>query len=285
MQRLTPLWLLKYLPNMLACHVTIIHGLKGPSNTITCGEASSHLAIGEAFRVIQRGDADLAICGGAETKVQPMGVLRQLLLDRLTTQHNEAPADALRPFDDEASGTVVGEGGGLFILEDVQHARARGARIYAEVVGFGATQDIFHLTRPSPSGTPYANAISKALADAQTPSADVDLIIPCGIGIPSHDDAELNGLAEVFGDRLSDVRLAPIKAQIGNLSAGNGVDAAATVLAIHHGVVPPAMNTQRTNRRRLNVHTSARSLPTELAVSSVCSLGGQNAALVFRQFE
>src|SRR5690606_25661457 len=104
MTQLTPLWLLKYLPNMLACHVTIIHQLKGPSNTITCADASSHLAIGEAFRTIQRGDADLAICGGAESRMNPMGFMRYNLLNRLTTTQNDTPEQALRPFDAEASG-------------------------------------------------------------------------------------------------------------------------------------------------------------------------------------
>src|SRR3712207_1190328 len=110
---------------MLACHVTIIHELKGPSNTIACADASSHLAIGEAFRTVQRGAADLAICGGAETKVQPMGLMRQCLLKRVTERHNDAPESAVRPFDAEASGTAVGEGGGLFILEKYEHAKAR----------------------------------------------------------------------------------------------------------------------------------------------------------------
>ncbi len=125
MNQLTPLWLLKYLPNMLACHVTIVHGLKGPSNTITCADASSHLAIGEAFRTIQRGDADVAICGGAETKVIPMNMLRQTLLKRVTETHNESPGQAVRPFDADADGTAAAEGGGLLILEDYDHAQAR----------------------------------------------------------------------------------------------------------------------------------------------------------------
>src|SRR6476619_2286378 len=116
MTQLTPLWLLKYLPNMLACHVTIIHELKGPSNTITCADASSHLAIGEAFRTIQRGNADLAICGGAETKVNPMGLVRHGLLRRLNETNNDSPQKAIRPFDAEAAGTAHGEGGGLLIL-------------------------------------------------------------------------------------------------------------------------------------------------------------------------
>src|SRR5215207_4366611 len=138
---LTPLWLLKYLPNMLACHVTIIHELKGPSNTITCADASSHLAIGEAFRTIQRGKADLAICGGAESKVNPMGMIRHALLKRLNETGNDAPEQAIRPFDSDAAGMAHGEGGGLLILEEYEHAKSRGAKIYAELVGFGASQD------------------------------------------------------------------------------------------------------------------------------------------------
>src|SRR4051794_4839795 len=128
MSQLTPLWLLKYLPNMLACHVTIVHELKGPSNTITCADASSHLAIGEAFRTVQRGAADLAICGGAETKVVPMNFMRQLLLKRVTTTHNDTPQTAVRPFDADADGTAAAEGGGLFIIEEYEHAKARGAK-------------------------------------------------------------------------------------------------------------------------------------------------------------
>src|SRR5258706_5595678 len=133
MNQLTPLWLLKYLPNMLACHVTIIHQLKGPSNTITCADASSHLAIGEAFRTIQRGNADLAICGGAESKVNPMGHMRQTLVKRLS-ERNDAPDQAVRPFDVDANGTAIAEGGGLLILEEYERAKARGAKIYAELV-------------------------------------------------------------------------------------------------------------------------------------------------------
>src|SRR3954454_5125840 len=165
MSQLTPLWLLKYLPNMLACHVTIVHELKGPSNTITCADASSHLAIGEAFRTIQRGSADLAICGGAETKVVPMSHMRQILLKRLTNTHNDTPQTAVRPFDSEADGTAAAEGGGLFILEEYEHAKARGAKMYAELVGFGPSQDSYRITEPDPKGDSYSRAVSKALAD------------------------------------------------------------------------------------------------------------------------
>lgn len=284
MQQLTPLWLLKYLPNMLACHVTIIHGLMGPSNTITCAEASSHLAIGEAFRTIQRGKAELAICGGAESRVNPMGLMRQQLLGRLNSTFNDRPADAVRPFDKDAAGSVMGEGGGLLVLEEYEHAKARSAKIYCELVGFGASQDAYSPTEPDPSGHSYGRAIASALRDAKASAADVDLIVPHGLGIAKFDQAELNGLKSVFGDSLSKPLCAPIKAQMGNLNAGTGVDAATAALSVYHNKVAPAVNTKNLiNGAKLNVSTSAREQEVNLAVTSTYALGGQNAALVFRK--
>jgi 3-oxoacyl-[acyl-carrier-protein] synthase II len=283
MNQLTPLWLLKYLPNMLACHVTIVHQLRGPSNTITCADASSHLAIGEAFRTIQRGDADLAICGGAESKVNLMGLIRHCLLKRLT-ENNAAPDQAVRPFDAEASGTAIAEGGGLFILEEYDRAKARGARIYAELVGFGASQDTHKITDPAPTGHSYAKAVQNALADANLPPAAVNLLVPNGLGIPSHDRAELTGLISTFGRGLSRIPFAPIKSQTGNLAAGSGVDAATAVLALHHNTVPAATNTKKVlDGQALNVSPEPREQKIDVAVSSVYSLGGQNAALVFKK--
>jgi 3-oxoacyl-[acyl-carrier-protein] synthase II len=284
MNQLTPLWLLKYLPNMLACHVTIIHELKGPSNTITCADASSHLAIGEAFRTIQRGKADLAICGGAESKVNPMGLMRQSLLKRLSESNNESPADAVRPFDADATGTAIGEGGGLLILEEFEHAKARGAKIFAELVGFGASQDTHKITEPSPTGHSYGKAIAKALADGNLPPTAVNLLIPFGLGIASHDRAELNGLAQVFGAGLERIPLSPIKAQTGSLAAGNGVEAVAAAMAVSTGKIPAAINTRKIiDNKKLNVSHETRDAKVNVAVTSVYSLGGQNAALVFKK--
>ena len=284
MTQLTPLWLLKYLPNMLACHVTIIHGLMGPSNTITCADASSHLAIGEAFRTIQRGKADYAICGGAESRVNPMGLIRQQLLHRLTTTSNDDPENAVRPFDTQASGTVIGEGGGLLILEEYEHAKARGAKIYAELVGFAASQDTYSVTEPDPTGHSYGKAIENALKDAKANVSDIDLLIPHGLGIPTHDAAELNGLKKALGDALATIPFAPLKAQIGNCAAGSGIDAATAVLSIAHGKIPPAINTARPiDDMTFNTSPTSRDQPVKLAVSSTYSLGGQNAALVFKQ--
>ncbi|MGA2498877.1 MAG: beta-ketoacyl-[acyl-carrier-protein] synthase family protein [Tepidisphaeraceae bacterium] len=284
MNQLTPLWLLKYLPNMLACHVTIIHQLKGPSNTITCQDASSHLAIGEAFRTIQRGSADLAICGGAESRLNPMGMIRQCLLKRLSEKHNDSPADAVRPFDTGATGSAIGEGGGLFIIEEYDHAKARGAKIYAELVGFAASQDAYKIDEPDPSGHAYGKAIAKALTEADVNPSQVDCLVPHGLGIAAFDRAELAGLTNIFGDALATVPFAPIKAQTGNLAAGSGMDAAAAVLAIHHGKIPPAINTKTAiDGRTLNVAATPREQTVNVAVSCVYSLGGQNAALVFKK--
>jgi 3-oxoacyl-[acyl-carrier-protein] synthase II len=284
MTQLTPLWLLKYLPNMPACHVTIIHQLKGPSNTITCADASSHLAIGEAFRTIQRGKADLAICGGAESKINQMGMLRQTLLKRLNESSNDTPDQAVRPFDNDARGTVLGEGGGLLILEEYERARGRNAKIYAELVGFAASQDSYRVDQPEPSGHSYGKAVSNALADAKLSADDVDLLVPTGIGISSHHRAEISGLAAALGARLQSVALSPIKAQTGSLAAGSGVDAATAVLAIHHGKIPPAINTRKfPHGMTFNVSPEAREAKLNVSITSIYSLGGQNAALVFKR--
>ncbi len=184
-----------------------------------------------------------------------------------------------------ATGSAIGEGGGLFIIEELDHARKRGAKIYAELVGFGASQDSYKIDEPDPSGHAYAKAVAKAMAEADVDPAQVDCLVPHGLGIPAFDRAELAGLANVFGEeRLAGVPLAPIKAQTGNLAAGSGMDAAAAVLAIHHGRIPPAINTRHVmDGRSLNVAAGPREQAVKVAVSSVYSLGGQNAALVFRK--
>jgi 3-oxoacyl-[acyl-carrier-protein] synthase II len=211
-------------------------------------------------------------------------MVRHTLLRRLNETHNDSPESALRPFDADAAGMVHGEGGGLLILEELEHAKARGAKVYAELVGFGASQDTHSLTDPDPTGHSYGKAIANALADANLPPASVDLLIPCGLGIVSHDKAELNGLSQVFGNGLDRVPVAPIKSQIGNLAAGSGAEAAAALLAIRDKKIPPALNTRKClDNRKLNVALETRDQDVKVSVSSVYSLGGQNAALVFKQ--
>ena len=166
LELITPLWLLKYLPNMLACHISIIHDIQGPSNTITCAEASAHLAIGEAAQVIARGDADIALTGGAETKVHPLLLVRQFLLHRMTAWR-DAPEAACRPFDADARGSIFGEGAAMVVLENIDHARKRGARILAELVGVGLSHSINPAyERLEPDGKGLQIAMGKAMEDA-----------------------------------------------------------------------------------------------------------------------
>lgn len=287
MNNLTPLWLLKFLPNMLACHVTIVHDCQAPSNTITCGEASSHLAIGEAFRTIERGAADICICGGAESKVNPMGLMRQSLLGRLVTDCNDDPISACRPFDVDRSGTVVGEGAGLIILEELEHAKARGANIYAEVVGFGASVNATHWLEPQADGRAQALAMNKALSDAGAVADDIDLINASGVGTKMHDASEAAAIRSVFGERGSTVPILATKGALGVNGAGSGaIDLAVTVMAMQRGVIPPSLNTNRVDPDcGLNVvHGDPIDSHAEWVMSAACALsGGQTAALVLRR--
>ena len=288
MSNLTPLWLLKFLPNMLACHVTIVHDAQAPSNTITCGEASSHLAMGEALRTIARGAADLCICGGAESKLNPMGLMRQQLLGRLTTTHNEDPQQACRPFDAARDGTVISEGGGLLIIEELEHARTRGARIYGEVVGFGASSNARSWSAPDPEGRGIATCIRRALEDAQIGPADVELIVPQGVGTVPHDLSEAAGIRAALGARGAEVPVLATKGAIGNNGAGSGaIDLAVAVKALEHNTIPPSQNTDRVDPEcNLNVITGrAIDAPVGAVLSTSYALsGGQCAALVIRKY-
>ncbi len=289
MQNLTPLWLLKFLPNMLACHVTIVHDAQAPSNTITCGEASSHLAIGEAFRTIGCGDADVCICGGAESKINPMALARPQLLDRLNTSDNDSPQRASRAFASDASGMVASEGGGLIILEDLDRAKTRGARIYAEVVGFGAATNTRSWHQPEPDGESIAFAIHNALSNADASAADVDLVNPFGTGIPAFDVAEATAYCKVIGDRLTQIPAMTTRGAVGVNGAGTGsIDFAATVLALANATTPPSINTApRLDQSDLQfVDQDPVDAPVSLAVTTSYALsGGQAAALVLRKYQ
>ncbi len=294
MQNLYPLWLLKYLPNMLACHVTIIHETQGPSNTITCGDTSAALSIGESLRVIQRGAADLCFCGGADSKINPMAFLRQLLAERLTTRHNDTPGSAVRPFCKTAAGTALGEGGGIAILEALETfqqraAHTEGLRAYGEVIGFGASQTIHVESRnrlPDPDGEGIELAVEAALNDASIGPDQIDLIVPYGLGEPACDRAEANALRRLLGARLADVPLTPTKALAGHCCAGAGaLDLCVAAAALAEQTVPARINCDQP-LDGLNA-AAAPSTPADLKHVLVVStgMGGQNAALVLRRME
>jgi len=291
MDNLPPLWMLKYLPNMLACHVTIIHGCEGPSNTITCAEASSLLSLGESRRVIERGDADLCFSGGAESKLSLMALMRAEFTGRLAATGDETDGGGIvRPFDPDAPGTLLAEGGGILILEAEDAARARGARVYARLSGFGAAQSATGYL-PMGQATPEAEsealelAIAGALRDAGLSPHDIDAVSSHALGWPGHDAAELRALRTVFRDRLSDIELIATAPFVGDMGAGHGaVQVAAAALALFHQTLPARLNagTPPAGVRAHAVASRAAALRHVLVVST--SIGGQNAAAVLSRF-
>jgi 3-oxoacyl-[acyl-carrier-protein] synthase II len=231
-----PLWMLKYLPNMLACHVSILHNAQGPNNTITQNDVAGLLALGEAYRILCRDDADFFLVGGAESKINPLSLVRQSLFQALS-RRNDAPEKACRPFDRNRDGIVLGEGGGVLVLEELEHARKRGARVYAELVGFGAAFD------RERSGKGLARAIRAALHDAGVGPEEVDHVNAQGFGGVKSDSWEALGVQEVFGNVSPPVPVFAPKSYLGNLGAGAGTtELAASVLALAHGVCPATLN-------------------------------------------
>lgn len=291
LSNLQPLWMLKYLPNMLACHVTIIHGLEGPSNTLTCGEASGLLSIGESCRVIERGAADVCFTGGAESKVNVMGLLRAELAGKVgETRDTTDGADLVKPYDPRSIG-IPGEAGGIVVVEAMDEARKRGARVYAEVVGFGAAQggwppyatreERASITAVQNRGLGYA--IERALRDAGISADKIDAIVPQAAGSKIEDEGEYRTLQLIFGERLARIPLVTITPNIGNSWAGSGGVAAAVAAKMLSEQAIPA----RVHRGRPAdglAAGSAVSSRTELRYVLVCSssLGGQNAALVLK---
>jgi 3-oxoacyl-[acyl-carrier-protein] synthase II len=286
LELVTPLWLLKYLPNMLACHIGIIHDIEGPSNSITCAEASAHLAITEAAQIIARGDADIALAGGAEAKVNPMIMIRQCLLKRVTSENNDEPASACRPFDADAKGSVFGEAAGIVILENLENAQRRGAKIYAEVVGTGQSNNINpvyeHL---EPDGYGLQIAIEKAMADAQIEPKDLGLVIPHGTGIAADDLAEAKAIQAALGDAAAKTAVWPTKSMLSNTGAASGaIDLVAAVCAMVGGRIPAAKNCDR-KADGCNLNIVKQPQETDIRYALCCSYtyGGQTAAVVLKR--
>jgi 3-oxoacyl-[acyl-carrier-protein] synthase II len=282
-ENLTPLWLLKYLPNMLSCHVTIIHDAEGPSNCITCGDASGQLAIGESARWIRRGTCDVAFAGGAESKINPMGMARQQLLNRLCTSRADQPAQAVRPFDTSAAGTAIGEGGALLMLEELDRAKARGARIYAEVVGQGAACDPAGIDVTQPTSGSLHLAAKAALGNAGLTGEDVDLVVALGTGVPGEDRLESGAWAEALGRSVPAVSTT---GAMGQLFAGSGaVQAAVACLAIQHQVVPGTVNFHEGFGEDLDLSAQPREGRIDCVLAGATSVGGQSAVVALKRYE
>jgi 3-oxoacyl-[acyl-carrier-protein] synthase II len=282
---LTPLWLLKYLPNMPACHIAIIHDIQGPNNSITSAEAAAHLAVGEAADVIARGDADVALAGGCDAKVNPIMMLRQCLLKRTTSENNDDPESALRPFDADAKGSVFGEGSGMVILEEFERAKQRNAKIYAELVGVGSSNNINpayeHL---EPDGKAIRFAIENALDNAAIRPDQLDLIIPHGLGIPADDRAEAEAIKNALGNAVDKIAVWPTKSMLSATgAAGGALDLIAAAKAIDQSRIGPAKNYK--NKARgcdLNISPQAQKKNIRYALCSSYTFGGQTAALILK---
>ena len=287
MSNLTPLWLLKYLPNMLSCHVTIIHGCEGPSNAIVCGDVSGHLSIGEAARWIQRGAADAAVAGGGESKLNPMGLLRQTLLNRLCVGYNDEPATACRPFDAGHRGTVVGEGGGVVVLEELDSAVRRGATIYGEVVGFGGACDPGGMDVLRPTVGSLDLAVGNALKDAGIAADDVDVIVTHGTGVSAEDRAEADAWAEALGETARTTPAVAITGAIGSLFAGaGGVEVIVAAMALHTQSVPPTVNfAAAAEGCNLGLAGRTRDGNFTYAATGAFAVGGQSGALILKKYE
>jgi 3-oxoacyl-[acyl-carrier-protein] synthase II len=284
---LFPLWLLKYLPNMIAAHISLLHNAQGPNNTIVTACAAGTQAVGEAFRLIARDDADVCLAGGADSRIDPLLLLAYRALGALSPAMRPAE-EVSRPFDAARDGFVLGEGAGVLMLEELEHAKKRGAVIYAEVLGLGSSFDAYSITKPDPEAGGAARAIDWALKEARINPSDVDYINAHGTSTRLNDQMETTAVKRIFGEGASALPLSSIKSMIGHLiGAAGAVEAAALVLTLQDGVLPPTINySQRDPLCDLDyVPNTAREIPVRVALSTSFGFGGQNAALVLSRFD
>ncbi len=286
-EALFPLWILKYLPNMVAAHISMAVNAQGPNNTITTACAAGTQAVGEAFRLIARDDADIVLAGGADSRIDPLLLLAYNALGALS-QSDRPPAQVSRPFDGGRDGFVLGEGAGVLVLEELEHAKKRGATIYAEVLGLGSSFDAYAVTKPDPEAKGAARAIREALREARVDPKDVDYINAHGTSTRLNDAMETFAVKRVFGEGAKALPLSSIKSMVGHLiGAAGAVEAAALALTMHTGALPPTINqTHPDPECDLDyVPNTAREMPAKIAVSTSFGFGGQNAALVMKQFK
>lgn len=286
-RRIDALYMPTFIYNMAACHVAMAYGLHGPTTAPVLACATGTYAIGEAARTVHRGDALVAVCGGTDAGVTALNAMAFGVIGALAPPGDD-PAQAVRPFDARRQGTAGGEGCGVLVLEQLEHALARGARIYAELAGFGATEDAFHLTAPAPSGEYAALAIRRALEDAELSPGDVDHISAHGTGTPMNDAAETQAIKQALGQHAYRVAVSGIKSMIGHTAGAAGALAAiGCAKAIETGIVPPTINYEQPDPAcDLDyVPNQARRQEVRVALANAFGFGGQNAVVLLRRFE
>ncbi|MEI6359005.1 MAG: beta-ketoacyl-ACP synthase II [Synechococcus sp. ELA619] len=283
--RVSPFCVPMMIPNMATGLTAIALGAKGPSSAVATACAAGSNAIGDAYRLIQMGLADAMVCGGAESAITPLGVAGFASAKALSFR-NDDPATASRPFDAERNGFVIGEGAGVIVLESLDHARARGAEILAEVVGYGMTCDAHHITSPSPGGIGGAEAMRLALADARIEAAAVDYVNAHGTSTQANDSNETAAIKSALGERAYQIPVSSTKSMTGHLLGGSGgIEAVAAVLAIGHNLVPPTINYQNPDPAcDLDVvPNQAREQTLNVVLSNSFGFGGHNVCLAFRR--
>jgi len=284
--RTSPFLIPMLIVNMAAGLVSMRFGAKGPNSSVVTACATGNHALGDATRIIQRGDADVMIAGGAEAIIVPLTMAGFCAMKAMSTRNDE-PEKASRPFDLHRDGFVCGEGGGIVVLESLEHAVRRDARIYAEIIGYGMTGDAHHMTAPDPEGDGAARAMQVALDDAGLSPADVSYINAHGTSTPYNDKFETLAIKRVFGDHARRLAVSSTKSMTGHLlGAAGGVEAIATVLALQRGMLPPTINYEMPDPDcDLDyVPNQARKLDFEVALSNAFGFGGTNGTLVFRKY-
>jgi 3-oxoacyl-[acyl-carrier-protein] synthase II len=283
--RMSPFFIPKLIANMASGHVAMRYGLLGPSSTVVTACATGAGSIGDAFRMIQRGEADLMITGGAEACVTPMGIGGFAVMKALSTR-NDSPETASRPFTASRDGFVAGEGAGILVLEELEHARARGARIYAEITGYATSSDAHHITAPAPGGAGAVRCMRWALRSAGIDAGSIGYINAHGTSTPANDLNETLAFKTVWGDAKSVPPVSSTKSMTGHtLGAAGGIEAIAAIQAIDSGVLPPTRNYFDPDPELdLDyIPNEAREKRVDRVLSTNFAFGGQNAALVFQR--
>ena len=284
--RVSPFFIPMMIANMGPAQVAIAHGLRGCNLITTSACASSNNAIGDAYRLLQRGQADVIICGGTEAPITPMAMAGFCSLKAMSTR-NDDPEGASRPFDSGRDGFVIGEGAGLLVLETVQHAVKRGARIYGEVAGYGSSCDAYHITAPDPEGRGAAISMELALRDAGLSPDEVDYINAHGTSTPLGDRLETVAIKQVFGRHAYKLAVNSTKSMTGHLlGAAGGLEAVICLLSMVHEVIPPTINLQNPDPEcDLDyVPNQARRAGVRVALSNSFGFGGHNVTLILKKF-
>ncbi|MFH1062741.1 MAG: beta-ketoacyl-ACP synthase II [Candidatus Omnitrophota bacterium] len=286
-RKISPFLIPMLIVNMAPGQISISLGLKGPNSCVTTACATGGHCIGDAFKIIERGDAEAMFAGGTESCITPLGFGGFCALKALTTR-NDAPEKASRPFDRDRDGFLMAEGSGIVVLEELEHAKKRGAKIYAEIVGYGMSGDAYHMTAPDPAGDGGARCMNLALKDGKINIEQVDYINAHGTSTPMNDRVETLAIKTVFGDYAKKVAISSTKSMTGHLlGAAGGVECAAIALSIKHGIIPPTINyeTPDPDCDLDYVPNIARKQPVNVAISNSLGFGGHNVTLVLKKYE